>query len=58
MLDLVRVKVRFGKSKVPLTMLVHDSAAMGYFHSPGLIVRASSKARTKGFQSSRSKHNE
>ena len=31
MLDLVRVKVHFGKSKVPLTMLVHNSAAMGYF---------------------------
>ena len=37
MLDLVTVKIRFGKSKIPLTMLVHDSAAMGYFHSPGLF---------------------
>ena len=35
MLDLVKVKIRFGKSKIPLTMLVHDSAAMDYFHSPG-----------------------
>ena len=56
MLDLVRVKVRFGKSKVPLTMLVHDSAAMGYFHSPGLFELAQ-KLEQKGFQSSGSKHN-
>ena len=28
MLDLVKVKIRFGKSKIPLTMLVHDSAAI------------------------------
>ena len=48
MLDLVRVKVRFGKSKVPLTMLVHDSAAMGYFHSPGLYELAQ-KLEQKGF---------
>ena len=57
MLDLVRVKVRFGKSKVPLTMLVHDSAAMGYFHSPGLFELAQ-KLKQKGFQSSRLKHHE
>ena len=37
MLGLVKVKIRFSKSKIPLTMLVHDSAAMGYFHSPGLF---------------------
>ena len=48
MLDLVRVKVCFGKSKVPLTMLVHDSAAMGYFHSPGLFELAQ-KLEQKGF---------
>ena len=48
MLDLVRVKVHFGKSKVPLTMLVHDSAAMGYFHSPGLYELAE-KLEQKGF---------
>ena len=48
LLDLVRVKVRFGKSKVPLTMLVHDSAAMGYFHSPGLFELAQ-KLEQKGF---------
>ena len=49
MLDLVRVKVCFGKSKVPLTMLVHDSAAMGYFHSPGLYELAQ-KLEQKGFE--------
>ena len=48
MLDLVRVKVRFGKSKVPLTMLVHDSTAMGYFHSTGLFELAQ-KLEQKGF---------
>ena len=48
MLDLVKVKVRFGKSKVPLTMLVHDSAVMGYFHSPGLYELAQ-KLEQKGF---------
>ena len=48
MLDLVRVKIRFGKSKIPLTMLVHDSAAMGYFHSPGLFELAQ-KIEQKGF---------
>ena len=36
MLDLVKVKVRLGKHKIPLTLLLHNSAAMGYFHSPGL----------------------
>ena len=51
MLDLVRVKIRFGKSKIPLTMLVHDSAAMGHFHSPGLFELAQ-KLEQKGFQSS------
>ena len=48
MLDLVRVKVRFGKSKVPLTMLVHDSTAVGYFHIPGLFELAQ-KLEQKGF---------
>ena len=36
MLDLVKVKVCLGKHKIPLTLLLHDSAAMGYFNSPGL----------------------
>ena len=48
MLDLVKVKIRFGKSKIPLTMLVHDSAAMGYFHSPGLY-EVAQKLESKGF---------
>ena len=48
MLDLVKVKVRHGKSKIPLTMLVHDSAAMGYFHSPGLY-EVAQKLESKGF---------
>ena len=48
MLDLVKVKIRFGKSKIPLTMLVHDSAAMGYFHSPGLF-EVAQKLEHKGF---------
>ena len=50
-LDLVKVKIRLGKSKIPLTMLVHDSAAnpaMGYFHSPGLY-EAAQKLESKGF---------
>ena len=48
MLDLVKVKIRFGKSKIPLTMLVHDSAAMGYFHSPRLY-EVAQKLERKGF---------
>ena len=37
MLDLVKVKVRLGKHKIPITSLVHDSAAMGYFNCPGFF---------------------
>ena len=37
MLDLVKVKVRLGKHKIPITLLVHDSTAMGYFNCPGLF---------------------
>ena len=48
MLDLVKVKIRFDKSKIPLTMLVHDNAAMGYFHSPGLFELAQNLEH-KGF---------
>ena len=48
MLDLVKVKIHLGKSKIPLTMLVHDSAAMGYFHSPGLY-EVAQKLENKGF---------
>ena len=48
MLDLVKVKICLGKSKIPLTMLVHDSTAMGYFHSPGLY-EVAQKLESKGF---------
>ena len=48
MLDLVKVKICFGKSKILLTMLVHDSAAMGYFHSLGLF-EVAQKLENKGF---------
>ena len=48
MLALVKVKIRLGKSKIPLTMLVHDSPAMGYFHSPGLY-EVAQKLESKGF---------
>ena len=48
MLDLVKVKVRLGKSKIPLTMLLHDNAAMSYFHSPGLY-EVAQKLESKGF---------
>ena len=48
MLDLVKVKVRLGKHKIPLTLLVHDSAAMDYFHSPGLY-EVAQKLESKSF---------
>ena len=48
MLDLVKIKVRLGKHKIPLTLLVHDSAAMGYFHSTGLY-EVAQKLESKGF---------
>ena len=48
MLDLVKVKVRLGKHKIPITLLVHDSAAMGYFICPGLF-EVAQKLESKGF---------
>ena len=48
MLDLVRVKVRLGKHKIPITLLVHDIAAMGYFNCPGLF-EVAQKLESKGF---------
>ena len=48
MLDLVKVKVRLGKHKMPITLLVHDSAAMGYFNCPGLYEVAQT-LENKGF---------
>ena len=47
-LDLVKVKVRLGKHKIPIALLVHDSAAMGYFNCPGLNEVAQNLER-KGF---------
>ena len=46
MLDLVKVKVRLGKHKIPITLLAHDSAAMGYFNCPDLCAQA---LKSKGF---------
>ena len=48
MLDLVKVKVRLGKHKILITLLVHDSAAMGYFNCPGLF-KVAQKIESKGF---------
>ena len=48
MLDLVKVKVRLGKHKIPIILLVHDSAAMGYFNCPGLYEVAQA-LKSKGF---------
>ena len=48
MLDLVKVKVRLGKHKIPITMLAHDSASMGYFNCPGLFDVAQ-RFESKGF---------
>ena len=48
MLDLVKVKVRLGKHKITITLLVHDSAAMGYFNCPGLF-EVAQKFESKGF---------
>ena len=44
MLDLVKVKVRLGKHKIPITLLVHDS----YFNIPGLY-EVRQKLESKGF---------
>ena len=48
MLDLVKVKVCLGKHKIPITLLVHDSATMGYFNCPGLYEVAQT-LENKGF---------
>ena len=48
MLDLVKVKVCIGKHKIPLTLLVHNSAAVSYFHSPGLY-EVAQKLENKAF---------
>ena len=46
MLDLV--KVRLGKHKIPTTLLVHDSTAMGYFNCPG-VFDVAQQLESKGF---------
>ena len=48
MLDLIKVKVRLRKHKIPITLLVHDSATMGYFNYPGLYEVAQT-LENKGF---------
>ena len=48
MLDLVKVKVRLWKHKIPITLLVHNSAAMGYFNCPSLYEVAQT-LENKGF---------
>ena len=48
MLDLVKVKVRLEKHKIPIILLVHDSAAMGYFNCPGLF-NVAKRLKNKGF---------
>ena len=48
MLGLVKVKVRLGKHKIPITLLVHDSTSMGYFNCPGLFDVAQ-RLESKGF---------
>ena len=48
MLDLVKVKVHLGKHKMPITLLVHDSATMGYFNFPGLF-NVEQRLESKGF---------
>ena len=48
MLDLVKVKVCLGKHKIPITLLLHDSASMGYFNCPGLF-DVPQRLESKGF---------
>ena len=35
-LDLVKVKVQVGRCRIPIKLLVHDSALMGYLNCPGI----------------------
>ena len=48
MLDLVKVKECLVKHKILITLLVHDSAAMGYFNCPSLFDVAQ-RLKSKGF---------
>ena len=35
-LDLVKVKVQMERCRIPIKLLVHDSASMGYLNCPGI----------------------
>ena len=35
-LDLAKVKVQVGRRRIPIKLLVHDSASMGYLNCPGI----------------------
>ena len=35
-LDLVKIKVQVGRRRIPIKLLVHDSASMGYLNCPGI----------------------
>ena len=48
MFDLVNVKVHLRKNKIPIKLLVHDSAAMGHFNCPSLF-EVAKKLKSKGF---------
>ena len=34
--DVVKVKVQVGKRRIPINLLVHESASMGYLNCPGI----------------------
>ena len=36
LLDLIKIKVQMGKRCIPIKLLVHDSASMGYLNCPGI----------------------
>ena len=35
-LDIIKVKVQVGKHRIPIKLLVHESASMGYLNCPGI----------------------
>ena len=35
-LDLVKIKVQMGRRRIPIKLLVHDNASMGYLNCPGI----------------------
>ena len=36
LLNLVKIKVQMGKRRIPIKLLVHDIASMGYLNCPGI----------------------